>query len=74
MRVTLTGKCDSHCHSSTIFGKNVRVVEITFQMLERLLEICDQERASPPSIKIMVLTFLVKKTYSEAKKLKEYMT
>ena len=59
MQVTLTGKCDSHCHSSTIFGKNVRVVEISFQMLEHLLEICDQEGAYPPSIKIMVLTLNV---------------
>ena len=74
MRVTLTGKRDSHRHSTTSFCKNVRVVEISFQMLECLSEICDQERAYPPSIKIMVLTFLVKKMYSEAKKLKEYMT
>ena len=70
----MTGKCDSHCYCTTSFCKNVRVVEISFQMLERLLEICDQERAYPPSIKIMVLTFMVKKMNSEAKKLKEYMT
>ena len=32
----------------------------------KVLSFCDQERAKPPSVKVSVLTFLVKKMYNEA--------
>ena len=41
-----------------VLAKNVVVAEKSYQML---LSLCDPERAKAPSLKITVLTFLVKK-------------
>ena len=56
----MAGKRDSHGHSTTRFNENVIEAEISYQMLE-VLSFCDRERAQTPSIKITVLTFLLKK-------------
>ena len=45
---------------ATRVSENVMEAEISYQMLE-VLSFCDRERAQTPSIKITVLTFLVKK-------------
>ena len=44
-----------------IFSENVVVAEQVITLLE-VLSFCDWERASPPSIKITVLTFQVEKS------------
>ena len=44
----------------TSFGQNVVVSETRYQRLEIIL-FCDRERAQLPSIKMTVLTFLMKK-------------
>ena len=41
------------------FSENVEVAETSYQMKE-VLSFCDGERVQPPSLKITVLTFLVK--------------
>ena len=46
------------------FSENVMEAEISHQMLE-VLSFCDWERAQTPSIKITVLTFLVKKVQQD---------
>ena len=48
--VILAGKRGSRRHSTTSFSENVEVAETRYQMLEVL----------PPSLKVTVLTFLVK--------------
>ena len=52
-------KRDSCRHSTTSFSENVVVAETSYQMLEAL-SFCDRERVLPSSIKMTVLTFLVK--------------
>ena len=56
----MAGKRDSRGHPTTRFNENVIEAEISYEMLE-VLSFCDRERAQTPSIKITVLTFLVKK-------------
>ena len=58
------GKRGSRRHSTTSFIASVVVAGTSYQMLE-VLAFCNRERAQPPSITITVLTFLVKKKYSE---------
>jgi len=58
--VILAGKPGSRRHSRTSFSENVVVAETSYQMLE-VLPFCGREGAYPPSIKINVLTFMVKK-------------
>ena len=58
--VSLAGKLGSRRHSTTSFSENVIMAETSYQML-KVLSFCDQERAKPPSEKVSVLTFLVKK-------------
>ena len=41
------------------FSENVEVAERSYQILEAL-PFCDRERVQPPSLKVTVLTFLVK--------------
>ena len=53
------GKSGSRRHSTTSFSENVEVAETSYQMLE-VLSFCDRERVQPPSLKVTVLTFLVK--------------
>ena len=48
-----------------IFSKNVVVAEQVITLLE-VLSFCDWERASPPSTKITVLTFLVETKYDKS--------
>ena len=55
----MAGKRDSRRHSTTSFSENVEVAETSYQMLE-VLSFCHQERVQPPSLKVTVLTFLVK--------------
>ena len=59
----LAGKRGSRRHSTMSFSENVVVAETSYQMLE-VLSFCDRERAYVPSIKITVLTFLLKKGVS----------
>ena len=54
----MAGKRESRRHSTKSFNKNIVVAEICYQVLE-VLSLCDGERAS---IKITVLTFLLKKS------------
>jgi len=58
--IILARKSDSRGHSTTRFSENVMEAEISYQMLE-VLSFCDRERVQTPSIKITVLTFLLKK-------------
>ena len=58
--VSLAEKRDSCRHSTTGFSENVVVAETSYQVLEAL-SLCDRERVLPSSIKLTVLTFLVKK-------------
>ena len=60
----MAGKRGSRRHSTTSFSESVVVAGTSYQMLE-VLAFCNLERAQPPSITITVLTFLVKKKYSE---------
>ena len=46
-------------YSTTSFNANVVVAKTSYQMLE-VLSFCDGESAKPPSVKVTVLTFLVK--------------
>ena len=55
----MAGKRGSRRHSTTSFSENVEVAETSYQMLE-VLSFCHQERVQPPSLKVTVLTFLVK--------------
>ena len=55
----LAGKRGSRRHSCTSFSENVEVAERSYQILEAL-PFCDRERVQPPSLKVTVLTFLVK--------------
>ena len=43
-----------------VLARMFEVAETSYQMLE-VLSFCDQERVQPPSLKLTVLTFLVKK-------------
>ena len=52
-------KRGSRRHSTTSFSENVEVAETGYEMLE-VLSFCDQERVQPSSLKVTVLTFLVK--------------
>ena len=65
----MTGKRGSRRHCTTSFSENVEVAETSYQMLD-VLSFCDQERVEPPSLKVTVLTFLVKngkiKLFSES--------
>ena len=47
-------------HSTSGFSENVVVAETSYQVLEAL-SLCDRERVLPSSIKLTVLTCLVKK-------------
>ena len=60
MSVILAGKRDSRRRSTTGFGQNVVVEETSYQMFE-VLSFYVRKRAYPPTIKITVLTFHVKK-------------
>ena len=53
------GKRGSRRHSTTSFSANVVVAKTSYQMLE-VLSFCDGESEKPPSLKVTVLTFLVK--------------
>ena len=53
------GKRGSRRHSTTSFSENVEVAETRYQMLT-VLSFRDRERVQPPSLKVTVLTFLVK--------------
>ena len=57
--VILAGKSVSRRHSTTSFSEKVVVAETSYQMLE-VLSFCDQLRVQPPSLKVTVLTLLVK--------------
>ena len=57
--VILAGRCGSRRQSTTSFSENVEVAETRYQRLE-VLSFCHQERVQPPSLKVTVLTFLVK--------------
>ena len=57
--VILAGRCGSRRQSTTSFSENVEVAETSYKML-KVLSFCDQERVQPPSLKVTVLTFLVK--------------
>ena len=57
--VILAGKRGSRRHSTTSFTKNVQVAETSYQMLV-VLSFCDRKRVWPPSLKVTVLTLLVK--------------
>ena len=60
MSVILAGKRDSLRHSTTGFGQNVVLEETSYQMF-KVLSFYVRKRAYPPTIKITMLTFLVKK-------------
>ena len=60
MSVILAGKRDSLRHSTTGFGQNVVLEETSYQMFE-VLSFYVRKRAYPPTIKITMLTFHVKK-------------
>ena len=55
----LAGKRGSRRHSTTSFSENVEVAETRYQMLT-VLSFRDRERVQPSSLKVTVLTFLVK--------------
>ena len=55
----MAGKRGSRYHSTMSFSENVVVAETSCQMLQ-VLSFCDQERVQPPSLKVTVLTFVVK--------------
>ena len=55
----LAAKRDSRCHPTTSFRENVELAATRYQMLE-VLSFCDQERVEPPSLKVTMLTLLVK--------------
>ena len=55
----MAGKRDSPSHSPTSFIENVVVAKTRYQMLQ-VLAFYDRERVKPPSLKITVLTFLVR--------------
>ena len=52
-------KRGSRRHSTTSFSENAEVAETSYQKLE-VLSFCDQERVQPPSLRVTLLTFLVK--------------
>ena len=58
--VSLAEKRDSCRHSTIGYSENVVVAETSYQVLEPL-SLCDRERVLPSSIKLTVLTFLIKK-------------
>ena len=60
MSVILAGKHDSRRRSTMGFGQNVVVEEISYQMFE-VLSFHVRKRAYPPTIKITMLTFHMKK-------------
>ena len=55
----LAGKRGNRRHSTTSFSENVEVAETRYQMLT-VLSFRDRERVQPSSLKVTVLTFLVK--------------
>ena len=66
MRLNLTPNLLSpqkHINSDWVrvwsFSENVEVTETSYQMSD-VLSFCDQEKVQPPSLKVTVLTFLVK--------------
>ena len=63
MSVILAGKHDSRRRSTAGFGQNVVVEETSHQMFE-VLSLYVRKRAYPPTIKITMLTFQVKKKKS----------
>ena len=60
MSVILAGKRDSRRRSTMGFGQNVVVEETSYQMFE-VLSFHLRKRAYPPTIKITMLTFHMKK-------------
>ena len=60
MSVILAGKRDSRRRSTMGFGQDVVVEETSYQMFE-VLSFHVRKRAYPPTIKITMLTFHVKK-------------
>ena len=55
----MAGKRGSRRHSTTSFSENVEKAETSYQKL-KVLSFCNRESAYPPSLKITVLSFLVK--------------
>ena len=63
--VILAGKNNSRRHSTTSLARMLYVVaETSYQVLE-VLWFCDRDRVLTPSLKITVLTILVKKKYND---------
>jgi len=54
------GKRGSRRHSTTRFSENVEVAETSLYQMLNVLSFCDLQRVQPPSLKVTVLTFLVK--------------
>ena len=57
--IILAGKCGSRRQPTTSFSEHVVVAKTSYQMLQ-IFSFSDLERAQPPSMKISVLTLVVK--------------
>jgi len=60
--VILAGKCGSRRHSTTSFSENVVVAKTSLYQMLGILSFSDREGASPPSMELSELTFVLKKS------------